>query len=177
MTFESGKSKGFGFVSFENWEDAKKAIEEMNGKVLNGNQIYVGRAQNKLERQYELKHKFEQIKQGKLTKGKGAKLYVKNLEGEIDDKQLRREFSLFGTISSARVMMEAGHSKGFGFVWYTTPEEANKAVMEMNGKIVITKPLYVAIAQSKDECHAFLTKNYMERISAVRDEDNPIINY
>uniref|UniRef100_A0A452VHJ9 Polyadenylate-binding protein n=1 Tax=Ursus maritimus TaxID=29073 RepID=A0A452VHJ9_URSMA len=177
MTDESGKSKGFGFVNFENFEDAKKAIEGMNGKVLNGNQVYVGRAQKKLERQSELKHKFEQIKQCKLTKCKGANLYVKNLEDDIDDKRLRREFSLFGTISSARVIMEAGHSKGFGFVCYTTPEEANKAVMAMNGKIVITKPLYVAIAQSKDERQAFLTKNYMERISAVRDGDNPILNY
>uniref|UniRef100_A0A7N5JPF7 Polyadenylate-binding protein 4-like n=1 Tax=Ailuropoda melanoleuca TaxID=9646 RepID=A0A7N5JPF7_AILME len=163
---ESGKSKGFGFVNFENFEDAKKAIEGMNGKVLNGNQ-----------RQSELKHKFEQIKQCKLTKCKGANLYVKNLEDDIDDKPLRREFSLFGTIYSARVMMEAGHRKGFGFVCYTTPEEANKAVMAMNGKIVITKPLYVAIAQGKDERQAFLTKNYMERISAVRDGDNPILNY
>ena len=40
--------------------------------------------------------------------------------------------------------MEAGCSKGFGFVSNTSPEEANKAVMAMNGKIVITKPLYVA---------------------------------
>ncbi|XP_077921084.1 polyadenylate-binding protein 4-like isoform X2 [Halichoerus grypus] len=177
MTDGSGKSKGFGFVNFENFEDAKKAIEKMNGKVLNGNQIYVGRAQKKLERQSELKHKFEQIKQGKLTKCKGANLYVKNLEDDIDDRRLREELSLFGTISSARVMMEAGHSKGFGFVCYTSPEEANKAVMAMNGKIVITKPLYVAIAQSKDERQAFLTKNYMERISAVRDGDNAILNY
>ena len=73
--------------------------------------------------------------------------------------------------------MAAGHSKGFGFICYTSPEEANKAVMAMNGKNVITKPLYVAIAQSKDECQAFLTKNYIERISAVRDGDSPILNY
>ena len=44
MTDESGKSKAFGFVNFENFEDAKKVIEGMNGKVLNGNQVYVGRA-------------------------------------------------------------------------------------------------------------------------------------
>ncbi|XP_058905966.1 polyadenylate-binding protein 1-like [Kogia breviceps] len=86
MTDENGKSEGFGFVSFENFENAQKAIEGMNGKVLNGYQVYFGRAQNKAERQSELKHKFEQIKQGKLTRCKGANLYVKNLENDIDNK-------------------------------------------------------------------------------------------
>ncbi|XP_014647843.1 PREDICTED: polyadenylate-binding protein 4-like [Ceratotherium simum simum] len=176
MTDESGKSKGFGFVSFENFEDARKAVKGMNGRVLNGNRVYVGRAQNKLERQSELKHKFEQRKQGKLTRCRGANLYVKNLEDGIDDKRLRREFSLFGTITSARVMMEAGCSKGFGFVCYTTPEEAKKAIMAMNGKVVITKPLYVATAQSKVERQALLTKNYMERRAPVGDGGNRVLN-
>ena len=67
MTDESGKSKGFGFVSFERHEDAQKAVDEMNGKELNGKQIYVGRAQKKVERQTELKHKFEQMKQDRIT--------------------------------------------------------------------------------------------------------------
>lgn len=176
MTDESGKSKGFGFVSFENFEDAQKAIEGVNGKVLNGNQLYVGRAQNKAERQSELKHKFEQIKQGKLTRCKGANLYVKNLEDGIDSKWLRKEFSLFGTITSARVVMEAGRSKGFGFVCYTSHEEANKAIRAMNGKTVITKPLYVAIAQSKEERQARLTKNYMKRMVALKDRGYPTFN-
>lgn len=148
----------------------------MNGKILKGNQIYVGRAQNKAERQSELKHKFEQIRQGKLARCEGANLYVKNLEDDIDNRRLKREFSLFGTITSARVMMEAGSSKGFGFVCYTSPEEANKAIMAMNGKILIAKPLYVAIAQSKEECQAFLTKTYIERMVALKDGGYPILN-
>ncbi|KAF5911655.1 hypothetical protein HPG69_015631 [Diceros bicornis minor] len=161
MTDEREKSKDFGFVSFENFKDAQKAIEGMNRKVLNGNQVYIGRAQNKVERQSELKHKFEQIKQSKLTRYKSANLFVKNLEDDIDDKLLRREFSLLGTTTSARVVMEAGYSKGFGFVCFTSPEEANKAVIAMNGKTVITKPPYVAISQSKEECQALLTNNYI----------------
>nr|XP_006218129.1 polyadenylate-binding protein 1-like [Vicugna pacos] len=176
MTDESGKSKGFGFVSFENFEDAQKAIEGVNGKVLNGNQLYVGRAQNKAERQSELKHKFEQMKQGKLTRCKGATLYVKNLEDGIDSKWLRKEFSLFGTITNSRVMMEASRSKGLGFVCYTSHEEANKAIRAMNGKTVITKPLYVANAQSKEERQARLTKNYMKRMVALKDRGYPTFN-
>ena len=45
-----------------------KAVDEMNGKELNGKQIYVGRAQKKVERQTELKRKFEQMKQDRFTR-------------------------------------------------------------------------------------------------------------
>ncbi|KAK1797605.1 hypothetical protein P4O66_000794 [Electrophorus voltai] len=117
MTDESGKSKGFGFVSFERHEDAKRAVDEMNGKELNGKQLYVARAQKKGERQTELKRKFEQMKQDGTTRYQGVNLYVKNLDDSLDDERLRKEFSLFGTITSAKVMTEGGRSKGFGFVF------------------------------------------------------------
>uniref|UniRef100_A0A6Q2YE47 PABP n=1 Tax=Esox lucius TaxID=8010 RepID=A0A6Q2YE47_ESOLU len=199
MTDDSGKSRGFGFVSFERHEDAQKAVDEMNGKELNGKLIYVGRAQKKVERQTELKRKFEQMKQDRMTryqvresvflyyvKGssffktyflfQGVNLYVKNLDDGIDDERLRKEFSPFGTITSAKVMMEGGRSKGFGFVCFSSPEEATKAVTEMNGRIVATKPLYVALAQRKEERQAHLTNQYMQRMATVRAVPNPVLN-
>uniref|UniRef100_A0A8I5NPU3 Polyadenylate-binding protein n=1 Tax=Papio anubis TaxID=9555 RepID=A0A8I5NPU3_PAPAN len=109
MTDESGKSKGFGFVSFERHEDAQKAVDEMNGKELNGKQIYVGRAQKKVERQTELKRKFEQMKQDRITRYQGVNLYVKNLDDGIDDERLRKEFSPFGTITSAKTQNRAAY--------------------------------------------------------------------
>ncbi|XP_006636038.2 polyadenylate-binding protein 1b isoform X1 [Lepisosteus oculatus] len=176
MTDDSGKSKGFGFVSFERHEDAQKAVDDMNGKEINGKQIYVGRAQKKVERQTELKRKFEQMKQDRMTRYQGVNLYVKNLDDGIDDERLRKEFSPFGTITSAKVMMEGGRSKGFGFVCFSSPEEATKAVTEMNGRIVATKPLYVALAQRKEERQAHLTNQYMQRMASVRAVPNPVIN-
>jgi len=48
MVDGNGKSKGFGFINFENPDQSRKAIEEMNGKVVSGKQIFVGRAQKKI---------------------------------------------------------------------------------------------------------------------------------
>uniref|UniRef100_H0XSQ7 Polyadenylate-binding protein n=1 Tax=Otolemur garnettii TaxID=30611 RepID=H0XSQ7_OTOGA len=175
MTDETGKYKGFGFVSFERHEDAQKAVDEMNGKELNGKQIYVGRAQKKVERQTELKRKFEQMKQDRITRYQGVNLYVKNLDDGIDDEHLRKEFSPFGTITSAKVMMEGGRSKGFGFVCFSSLEEATKAVTETNGRIVATKPLHVALAQCKEH-QAHLTNQYVQRMASVQAVPNPVIN-
>uniref|UniRef100_A0A8C6SFA4 Polyadenylate-binding protein n=1 Tax=Neogobius melanostomus TaxID=47308 RepID=A0A8C6SFA4_9GOBI len=176
MTDATGKSRGFGFVSFERHEDAQKAVDDMNGRDFLGRPIYVGRAQKKMERQTELKRRFEQMKQDRMTRYQGVNLYVKNLDDGIDDERLRKEFSPFGTITSAKVMMDGSRSRGFGFVCFSSPEEATKAVTEMNGRIVATKPLYVALAQRKEERQAHLTNQYMQRMASVRAVPNQVIN-
>uniref|UniRef100_A0A4W4HH35 Polyadenylate-binding protein n=1 Tax=Electrophorus electricus TaxID=8005 RepID=A0A4W4HH35_ELEEL len=177
MTDPAGKSRGFGFVSYEKHEDANKAVEEMNGTEMNGKAVFVGRAQKKMERQAELKRKFEQLKQERISRYQGVNLYIKNLDDTIDDEKLRKEFSPFGSITSAKVMLEEGRSKGFGFVCFSSPEEATKAVTEMNGRIVGSKPLYVALAQRKEERKAHLTNQYMQRIAGMRAMPaNAIIN-
>ncbi|NXF10903.1 EPAB protein, partial [Smithornis capensis] len=184
MMDNTGRSKGFGFVNFEKHEEAQKAtahlcselaVADMNGKEINGRMVYVGRAQKRLERQSELKRKFEQIKQERVSRYQGVNLYVKNLDDGIDDEKLRKEFSPYGTITSAKVMTEGGRSKGFGFVCFSSPEEATKAVTEMNGRIVSTKPLYVALAQRKEERKAILTNQYMQRLATMRALPGPLL--
>uniref|UniRef100_A0A8C3DFY0 Polyadenylate-binding protein n=1 Tax=Corvus moneduloides TaxID=1196302 RepID=A0A8C3DFY0_CORMO len=175
MMDNSGRSKGFGFVNFEKHEEAQKAVADMNGKEINGRVVYVGRAQKRLERQSELKRKFEQMKQERVNRYQGVNLYVKNLDDGIDDERLRKEFSPYGTITSAKVMTEGGRSKGFGFVCFSSPEEATKAVTEMNGRIVSTKPLYVALAQRKEERKAILTNQYMQRLATMRALPGPLL--
>jgi len=166
MKDEQNKSKGFGFVNFEKPEEAEEAVTKLNDTEIEGRNVYVGRAQKKSEREAELRQKFEQMKMEHMTKYQGVNLYIKNLDDDIDDTKLRGIFDQFGTITSAKVMTDSrGVSKGFGFVCFSTPEEATKAVTEMNGKIVGSKPLYVALAQRKELRKAQLEAQFAQRAS------------
>ncbi|KAL3321909.1 hypothetical protein AABB24_039497, partial [Solanum stoloniferum] len=157
MRDADGKSKGFGFVNFEDADAAAKAVEALNGKKFDEKEWYVGKAQKKSEREQELKNKFEQTAKEAVDKYQGVNLYVKNLDDTIDDEKLKELFAEFGTITSCKVMRDpSGISRGSGFVAFSTPEEASRALSEMNGKMIVSKPLYVALAQRKEERRAKL---------------------
>ncbi|XP_006839325.1 PREDICTED: polyadenylate-binding protein 1-like isoform X2 [Chrysochloris asiatica] len=102
MRDDAGHSRGFGFVNFEKHEEAQKAVTDMNGKEMSGRVLYVGRAQKRVERHNELKRRFEQMKQDRLNRYQGVNLYVKNLDDSINDEKLRKEFSPYGVITSAK---------------------------------------------------------------------------
>ena len=75
----------------------------------------------------------------------GKKLYVGNLSYSVDDQSLNQNFSEFGTVSSAKVMMDrdSGRSKGFGFVEMSSDAEAQAAIGGMNGKNVDGRDMVV----------------------------------
>ncbi|WFD27678.1 Protein phosphatase PP2A regulatory subunit B [Malassezia nana] len=162
-TDEEGKSRGFGFVNFAEHAQAAKAVEELNDTEFHGQKLFLGRAQKKSEREEELRKAYEAAKNEKLSKYQGVNLYIKNLPEDFDDERLQEEFAPFGTTTSAKVMRTpTGASRGFGFVCYSAPEEANKAVAEMNGKMIENRPLYVALAQRKDVRHQQLAAQMMQ---------------
>lgn len=165
---ENGNSKGFGFCSYESPEEAEAAVQSMNGHTVGDKQLFVGRFQKKYERQSEIKRKKDMQRLERMNKYQGVNLYIKNLDDTIDDERLKKEFSKFGTITSAKIMSENGRSRGFGFVCFSAPDEATKAVTEMNGSIVGTKPLYVALAQRKEERRMHLTNQHMQRNTTPR---------
>ncbi|GLB34901.1 putative binds the poly(A) tail of mRNA [Lyophyllum shimeji] len=148
---DEGKNKGFGFVNFEKHEDAQKAVDELHDSEHHGKKLFVSRAQKKAEREEELRKSYEQAKLERLSKYQGVNLYIKNLDDDVDDEKLRTEFEPFGTVTSCKIMRDdKGASKGFGFVCFSSPDEATKAVAEMNNKIIGTKPLYVSLAQRRE---------------------------
>nr|VWO98649.1 Uncharacterized protein [Ganoderma boninense] len=148
---EEGRSRGFGFVNFDTHEEAQKAVDNLHDSDHKGRKLFVARAQKKAEREEELRKSYEQAKMEKVSKYQGVNLYIKNLDDEVDDDRLRQEFEPFGSITSAKVMRdEKGISKGFGFVCFSSPDEATKAVAEMNNKMIGSKPLYVSLAQRRE---------------------------
>ncbi|OIV93294.1 hypothetical protein TanjilG_13121 [Lupinus angustifolius] len=158
-----GKSRCFGFVNFENTDDAAQAVDALNGKKFDEKEWYVGKAQKKSEREQELKIKFEQSVKEAADKYQGANLYVKNLDDSIGDEKLKELFSPFGTITSCKVMRDPnGISRGSGFVAFSTPEEASRALAEMNAKLVVSKPLYVTLAQRKEDRRARLQAQFAQ---------------
>lgn len=205
---QEGKSRGFGFVNFTTHEAAFKAVEELNGKDFRGQELYVGRAQKKHEREEELRKSYEAARLEKASKYQGVNLYIKNLDDDVDDEKLRQMFAEFGPITSAKVMRDTpqegeeevkdqekdkenkkeaeneaesaesaekkaekkadkklGKSKGFGFVCFSNPDDATKAVAEMNQRMINNKPLYVALAQRKD-----VRKSQLEASIQARNE-------
>jgi len=182
------RKSGFGFVNFENADDAERCVEQLNGMEIpyeppaqdgDDNEeakreidqkpwvLYVARAQKKKEREGELKKQREEAKAERQKKYQGqmVNLYVKNLVDSFDDAKLRELFEQYGTITSCKVMLDpaTGKSRGFGFVCFANKEMANNAMNEMNSKIIEGKPLYVGLAQRKDARRAALEQQARRR--------------
>ncbi len=83
----------------------------------------------------------------------GNKLYVGNLAYSIRDEDLQQSFSQFGTVTSAKVMMDrdTGRSKGFGFVEMGSDAEAQSAINGMNGQPLGGRAVVVNEARPREE--------------------------
>jgi RNA recognition motif-containing protein len=81
-----------------------------------------------------------------------SKIYVGNLPYTIDDASLRQNFSEFGGVMSAKVMMDrdTGRSKGFAFVEMSSAEEAQAAITGLNGMSVGGRSIVVNISKPKE---------------------------
>lgn len=75
----------------------------------------------------------------------GNKLYVGNLPYSFNDSDMERTFSAFGSVNSAKVIMDrdSGRSKGFGFVEMSSAAEATAAIGGMHGKDMDGRDLVV----------------------------------
>ena len=81
------------------------------------------------------------------------KLYVGNIAWTVSESELKDAFAKFGAVEEAVIITdrETGRSKGFGFVTFSSDEEANEAVEEMNGKDLGGRRLTVNEARPKED--------------------------
>ncbi|KAK8492433.1 hypothetical protein V6N13_024760 [Hibiscus sabdariffa] len=80
------------------------------------------------------------------------KLFISGLSRETTDEQFQEAFNPFGQIVEAKVIRDraTGRSKGFGFVTYTSIEEAEKAREEMNAKFLHGWVIFVDPAKPRE---------------------------
>jgi nucleolin len=82
-----------------------------------------------------------------------TRLFVGGLAWAATDEDLKEAFAKFGEVVSANVVryQDTGRSKGFGFVEYSSIEEATKAKDEMNDKEILDRPVKIDFARPRKE--------------------------
>ncbi|KAL4296790.1 hypothetical protein GQ457_12G021830 [Hibiscus cannabinus] len=153
---KTGRSRGFGFVSFRDQQDAQSAINDLNGKWLGSRQIRCnwaakGATSNDDKSGSDAKSVVE-LTNGTSEEGQEktnddapennpqyTTVYVGNLAPEVTSVDLHRFFHALGagTIEDVRVQQD----KGFGFVRYSSHAEAALAIQMGNARILCGKPI------------------------------------
>jgi len=152
---DASENKGVGFVCFEKAEDMQKAIQELNGKGLStGEKLFVSQALTGEDQK-------KQLHDERLKMYKDRNLYVKHLPNEMTDESLKSLFEQFGTVISAKVMLEKvfdskkdnyeARSSGYGFVCFSSTEDARKAIVAASSSPINGHQLYVSMAQNKKD--------------------------
>ncbi|XP_062148551.1 oligouridylate-binding protein 1-like [Alnus glutinosa] len=153
---KTGRSRGFGFVSFRNQQEAQGAINDLNGKWLGSRQIrcnWAAKGANSNDDKQNLDSKgVVELTNGTSDDGQEktnddapennpqyTTVYVGNLAPEVTSVDLHRHFHVLGAgiIEDVRVQRD----KGFGFVRYSTHAEASLAIQMGNARILCGKPL------------------------------------
>lgn len=129
---KNGQSIGYGFIEFESEEAANYVLNNFNGKPIMGSSKLL-----KLSKaQYNLNKKAEEEIQ----------IYICDMDTSVNEEQLKEFFAKdYKSVFGAKVICDpyTRVSKGYGFIKFKCQEEANKAVIEMNGKILNNKRVRV----------------------------------
>ncbi|KAJ0019804.1 hypothetical protein NQD34_007373 [Periophthalmus magnuspinnatus] len=132
----TGKSKGYGFVSFFNKWDAENAIQHMNGQWLGGRPIRTNWATRKppapkSSHENNTKHlNFEEVMC--QSSPSNCTVYCGGVSSGLTDQLMRQTFSTFGQIMEIRVFPD----KGYSFVRFNSHESAAHAIVAVNGSSI-----------------------------------------
>lgn len=82
-----------------------------------------------------------------------SKIFVGSLSFQATEEDLKSAFAPYGTVVSVFIPTDrmTGRKRGFGFVEMSSPEEAARAISEMNGKEILGRPVALNEAQPRPE--------------------------
>lgn len=165
MHFESGDSKGYGFVTFAEPECAAKALIEMNemltseGRLLRLSPIAARVKEETVPKSKPIAdinvHADSRVGDDRMSEKRvvvvpPVQIFVRNLAEQVNERMLRERFSTCGKVLSARVMRQPdGSPRGFGFVTMGSRKEAEEALADLNATFWLGKCLYVALARNE----------------------------
>ncbi|XP_030458482.1 small RNA-binding protein 11, chloroplastic [Syzygium oleosum] len=87
-------------------------------------------------------------------RGLASTLFVKGIDFATTDDRLAKAFSKFGQVEEATIIMDRvkNRSKGFGYVTFAVEEDARKALIDMNGKLLDGRVVFVDKARTTKRC-------------------------
>jgi nucleolysin TIA-1/TIAR len=145
---DTGRSRGYGFVTFRVRQNAERAFQEMNGSFLGGRAIKVNWANNKkLGNEPETADPGSSMKE--IQSGNRV-VYVGNLGPEVTSEALQLKFRDIGPLESVKVTPE----KGYAFVTYQTASDAARAIETFNGDYIGNRPMKCGWGKMKDSSQA-----------------------
>ncbi|XP_011094656.1 29 kDa ribonucleoprotein A, chloroplastic [Sesamum indicum] len=145
----SGRSRGFGFVTMSTVEETEAAAQQFNGYELQGRVLRVNSGPPPAKSENP---SFRGARGRERTSYDSTnKLYVGNLAWGVDNLALETLFSEQGNVKEARVVYdkESGRSRGFGFVTYSSAEEVNSAIEELDGMDLHGRAIRVSPAEAR----------------------------
>uniref|UniRef100_A0A131Z202 Poly(U)-binding-splicing factor PUF60 n=1 Tax=Rhipicephalus appendiculatus TaxID=34631 RepID=A0A131Z202_RHIAP len=121
------KHKGFAFVEYELPEAAQLALEQMNGVLIGGRNIKVGRPSNMPQAAPILDQIMEEAKTYN-------RIYIASVHQDLTESDIQSVFEAFGKIRSCKLIPSStpGKHKEYGFIEYETNVGANEAIASMN---------------------------------------------
>uniref|UniRef100_A0A0D9X1U6 RRM domain-containing protein n=1 Tax=Leersia perrieri TaxID=77586 RepID=A0A0D9X1U6_9ORYZ len=144
---QTGRSRGFGFVTMSTTEEASAAVEQFNGYTFQGRPLRVNSGPPPARDEFAPRAP----RGGGNSFDSSNKLYVGNLAWGVDNSTLENLFSEQGNVLDAKVIYdrESGRSRGFGFVTYGSAEEVNNAISNLDGVDLDGRQIRVTVAESK----------------------------
>lgn len=124
----TGRSKGYGFVSFRTKEEAERAIQEMHGQLIGSRRVRCGWAQHKQQDSTQPLD-YETLDKADPT---NSNVYIGNVPPEMNETDIRRHFQSFGPVVDVKL-----HKKGgYGFVRFQKHSDAVNAILQTRGKVI-----------------------------------------